>query len=112
MSNQEQSTKRKWVSLALWILAVGIMFAAAGYQEGTGPTKEFRGSFTHRGESVAYGLVRSGNTDAEAPVLLPDPGGRTAAGRSETSWKRLPGGWRDGSVRFPGRSRSISFGRF
>jgi len=75
MSNEEQSQKRSWVSVVLWILAVAIMFAAADYQEKTGPTKEFRGSAQLGGEEISYALVRSGNTDQEAPVTVPDPGG-------------------------------------
>lgn len=75
MSNSEQSPKRAWVSWMLWILAVAIMFAAADFQERTGPTKEFKGSFAFGGEEISFELVRSGNTDADAPVIVPDPGG-------------------------------------
>jgi hypothetical protein len=74
MSKSEQSPKRAWVSWVLWILAVAIMFAAADFQERTGPTKEFRGSFFAAGQEHAFELVRSGNTDADAPVIVPDPG--------------------------------------
>ena len=62
------------MSWLLWAAAVGIMFYAAQFQERTGPTKEFKGSFSFVGEEISYGLVRSGNTDAEAPVIVPDPG--------------------------------------
>ncbi|MFO8173700.1 MAG: hypothetical protein R6T96_05410, partial [Longimicrobiales bacterium] len=65
---------RPWVSVILWILAVAIMFAAAGYQERTGPTKEFKGALQLGGVTYEYALNRSGNTDADAPILLPDPG--------------------------------------
>jgi hypothetical protein len=75
MSNQEQNPKGGWVSVVLWILAVVIMFAAADFQERTGPTKEFTGSYQLGGQEYAYELVRSGNTDADAPVVVPDPGG-------------------------------------
>lgn len=74
MANQEQSPQRAWVSWVLWILAVVIMFAAAEFQTRTGPTYEFKGSFTVGGESYDFELVRSGNTDADAPVIVPDPG--------------------------------------
>ncbi len=74
MSNEEQSSNRAWVSWVLWVLAVAIMFYAAGFQERTGPTKEFKGSFVFGGEEVPFELVRSGNTDADAPVSVPDPG--------------------------------------
>jgi hypothetical protein len=63
------------MSVILWVLAVIIMFAAADFQERTGPTKEFKGSFTFAGEDHSFELVRSGNTDADAPVIVPDPGG-------------------------------------
>jgi hypothetical protein len=53
---------------------MAIMFAAADYQERTGPTKEFKGSFVLEGENYDYALIRSGNTDQGAPVLVPDPG--------------------------------------
>ena len=75
MSNNEQSPKRAWVSGILWVMAVIIMFAAADYQERTGPTKEFKGFFTFAGETHAFELVRSGSTDADAPVVVPEPGG-------------------------------------
>jgi hypothetical protein len=74
MSNQEQSRKRSWISAILWVLAVAIMFTAADYQERTGPTKEFKGAFHFGGEEYGYALIRSGNTDSDAPALLPDPG--------------------------------------
>ena len=73
MSNSEQSPKRVWVSGVLWVLAVIIMLAAGSYQERTGPTKEFKGSFTFSGEDHAFELVRSENTDRDAPVIVPDP---------------------------------------
>lgn len=50
------------------------MFGAAAYQEKTGPTKEFTGAFQLGGETYEYALNRSGNTDAEAPILVPYPG--------------------------------------
>jgi len=74
MPNTEQKPNRAWVSWVLWILAVAIMFAAADFQERTGPTKEFVGSFSFAGQDYDYELLRSGNTDADAPVLVPDPG--------------------------------------
>lgn len=87
MSNNEQSPKRAWVSGILWVLAVIIMFAAADYQERTGPTKEFRGSFNFAGEDHAFELVRSGNTDADAPVIVPDPGNGLTG---QVHFKRYP----------------------
>jgi hypothetical protein len=87
MANTEQSPKRAWVSWVLWILAVIIMFAAADFQERTGPTKEFKGSFTSGGTEYVYELVRSGNTDADAPVAVPDPGNGLTG---EVHFKRYP----------------------
>jgi len=87
MSNSEQSPKRAWVSGILWVMAVIIMFAAADYQERTGPTKEFKGFFTFAGENHAFELVRSGSTDADAPVVVPEPG-RGLTGR--VLFKRYP----------------------
>jgi hypothetical protein len=74
MSKNEQSSGRPWVSWVLWILAVVIMFAAADFQERTGPTKEFKGAFTFAGAEHDFELVRSGSTDADAPVTVPDAG--------------------------------------
>ncbi len=87
MSNRESRGNRPWVSAVLWILAVVIMFAAADYQERTGPTKEFKGSFEAGGEAFSFELIRSGNTDADAPVVLPDPGGGVTG---EVIYKRYP----------------------
>lgn len=87
MSNQDHREKRPWVSGILWVLAVIIMFTAAGYQERTGPTKEFKGSFQVGGEKYDYSLIRSGNTDADAPVLIPDPGSGVSG---QVMFKRHP----------------------
>ena len=87
MSNAEQSPKRAWVSWVLWILAVAIMFAAADFQERTGPTKEFKGSFPFAGGEYDFELVRSGNTDSDAPVLVPDAG---AGLTGQLFYKRYP----------------------
>ena len=54
MSKNEQSPKRAWMSWVLWILAVIIMFAAADFQERTGPTKEFTGSFSFGGRDYDF----------------------------------------------------------
>jgi hypothetical protein len=87
MSNEMQNRKSRWISALLWVGAVAIMFSAASFQEKTGPTKEFKGSFQLGGESFDYALIRSGNTDADAPALVPDPG----QGVTGTVWfKRYP----------------------
>jgi hypothetical protein len=87
MSNGEQNPKRGWVSWALWAAAIAIMFYAAQFQERTGPTKEFRGSFEFGGEEIPFELLRSGNTDADAPVAVPDPGGGLSG---QVLFKRYP----------------------
>jgi len=69
------------------VLAVFIMFVAADYQERTGPTKEFRGSFEVGGETHDFALLRSGNTDQDAPISVPDPGGGV---EGELIYKRHP----------------------
>jgi len=63
------------MSLVLWILAAVITFFAADFQERTGPTKEYTGSFSFAGQEHEFELLRSGNTDADVPVVVPDPGG-------------------------------------
>ncbi len=75
------------MNLVLWLVAVIVMFAAAGFQERSGPTKEFRGSFQFRGREYAVELIRSGNTDADAPVVVPDPGGGVTG---RLHYKRYP----------------------
>jgi hypothetical protein len=74
MSTSKQSRRGVVTSALLWIVAILVMFLAADFQERTGPTKEFRGSFEVGGETFDFALVRSGNTDAEAPIVVPDPG--------------------------------------
>ncbi len=63
------------------------MFLAADYQERTGPTKEFTGSFEVEGQEFDYAVIRSGNTDQDAPITVPDPGDGTTA---EVFYKRYP----------------------
>ena len=46
-------------SVLLWIVAVTLMFAAAGYQERTGPTKELKGDFELAGETHEHAIIRS-----------------------------------------------------
>lgn len=80
---------RPWLSGGLWLLSAAVMFAAASYQERTGPTKEFKGGFEAAGRSYAFSLVRSGETDARAPVIVPRPGEGTAG---EVRFRRYPTG--------------------
>jgi len=87
MSTAEQNPRGGWKSAVLWVLAAAIMFLAADYQERTGPTKEFKGSFRVGEEEVHFELVRSGNTDAAAPVVVPDLGGVVSG---QVFFKRYP----------------------
>jgi hypothetical protein len=87
MSATERSSPRAWKSLALWGVAVVIMLAAADYQEQTGPTKEFDGAFRIGGREYSYELLRSGTTDADAPVEIPDPGNEVTG---QVFFKRYP----------------------
>jgi len=87
MSNRDKSGKSPWVSGILWVLAATIMFLAADYQERTGPTKEFKGTFEVGGESYEYALNRSGNTDADAPIQVPYPGQEVTG---KVFYKRYP----------------------
>lgn len=89
MTTNEQSPRRSWANLALWILAGVIMFLAADFQERTGPTKDFKGSFAVAGREYPFALVRSGNTDAQAPVLVPAPGDGVTG---QVFFKRYPTG--------------------
>jgi hypothetical protein len=87
MSNQDHGRKRPWISVVLWVFAVLIMFLAADYQEKTGPTKEFKGGFEVGGEAFEFALLRSGNTDQDAPITVPDPGEGV---KGELIYKRHP----------------------
>jgi hypothetical protein len=73
-------------SVLLWVVAVVIMFAAAGYQERTGPTKELKGDFEVAGETYEYAIIRSHNTTGDAPITVPWPG---APVTGVMYWKRL-----------------------
>jgi hypothetical protein len=87
MSTGKQNKRGVATSALLWIIAIVVMFLAADFQERTGPTKEFKGSFQVAGESFDFELVRSGNTDAEAPVVIPDPGQGVSG---QVFYKRYP----------------------
>jgi hypothetical protein len=87
MSTGKQSMRQVLRASGLWVMAIAIMFLAAGFQERTGPTKEFKGTFQIGGETHSFELVRSGSTDADAPVVVPDPG-RAVSG--EVYYKRYP----------------------
>lgn len=63
----------------LWIAAFLLTFAAAAYQRRSGPTYPYRGELEVGGETVAYRLLRSAETSADARIALPVPAGVTGA---------------------------------
>ncbi len=73
-------------SVMLWVAALVLMFAAAAYQERTGPTKEFKGEFQVAGDLFEYEIIRSHNSTGDAPIAVPDPGQGVTA---QLFWKRL-----------------------
>jgi hypothetical protein len=83
MLNTAPRSKRR--TAILGILAVLLMAGTVIYQRKTGPTYPLRGKATVAGQTVAYKLVRSQETTAEARVALPDPG---VAGT--LVWRRFP----------------------
>jgi hypothetical protein len=58
----------------LWLLAVAMMVGSMVYQRLTGPTHPKRGSVTVAGVARPYRLSRSGNSDLDERIHLPDPG--------------------------------------
>ena len=76
-----------WLNIALWVAASVMMFAAAGYQERTGPTKELRGAFEAAGETYRYEIIRSGDSRDDARVVIPSAGGVVSAA---LNFKRYP----------------------
>jgi hypothetical protein len=71
----------------LWVLALGLMAAAAVHQRTTGPSYPRRGSFRAGGDVLAYALPRSERTTRDAVVAVPDPG---PAVRGTLFWRRYP----------------------
>jgi hypothetical protein len=68
-----------WLTIALWIAAGVLMFAAARYQERTGPTYELRGGFELAGAFYSYELIRSGDSRQDALVVIPSMGSGVSA---------------------------------
>ena len=81
------TVKRRGASVLLWALAVLVMLAASAYQKRTGPTHELRGTFQLGGEEHRFELIRSGSTDSDAEVRIPDPGGGVSG---QLLYKRYP----------------------
>ncbi len=83
----QRSSTPIWLSILLWIAAAVLMFAAAGYQERTGPTYELSGEVEVAGPLHEYDLIRSGDSREDALVLLPIPGDAVTA---MLSYRRYP----------------------
>ncbi|MEJ2216363.1 MAG: hypothetical protein P8099_07085 [Gemmatimonadota bacterium] len=65
-------------SAAYWALALLVMLVAAAYQRRTGPTYPVNGQLHIDGQVRHYELLTSHDTRADAPVVVPDPGGAPA----------------------------------
>lgn len=57
-------------SILFWIISFLLMGSLAVYQRLTGPTHPARGSVTLAGETIKFKLLRSHETDADAPVKI------------------------------------------
>lgn len=82
----EKKGMSRGLSVLLWMVAVALMFAAAAYQERTGPTKELKGDFEVAGAVHEYAIIRSHNSTGDAPIVVPDAGSGVTA---QLFWKRL-----------------------
>lgn len=65
--------KNKTQSILLWILSFVLMAALGIYQRLTGPTYPVRGKVEINGQNYPYVLLRSHNSDKDAPVELELP---------------------------------------
>ncbi len=72
----------------LWIVAILLTLSAAVYQRMTGPTYPLRGSAEVAGTILSYRLLRSHETTAPAPILVPDPDG--VLDRATLHFRRFP----------------------
>ncbi len=73
----DRGVQREWVGreVLLWVLAVVLTVAAAGYQRFTGPSYPARGSFEVASQGYESRLIRNALTTEDARVAIPDPGG-------------------------------------
>jgi hypothetical protein len=60
--------------VVLWVVAVVLVVAAAGYQRHTGPSYPATGHFQVPGRIYEFRLVRNELTTRDARVAIPDPG--------------------------------------
>ena len=65
-------------SFLLWLLALILMGTLAIYQRATGPTYPQKGSVVLQGKEYKFKLLRSQDSDKEAPVELEVPAGTKA----------------------------------
>jgi len=64
-------------NVLLWLLAAAVMLGSIVYQRLTGPTHPRRGSFAVAGAEYRYRLSRSGDSDRDERIAVPDPGATT-----------------------------------
>lgn len=64
-------------NVLLWFLAALVMLGSIVYQRLTGPTHPRRGAFAVAGTEYRYRLSRSGDSDRDERIAVPDPGGNT-----------------------------------
>ncbi len=74
------------VKVLLWALAVAVMLGSIVYQRMTGPTHPRRGTFAVEGATFSYKLSRSGDSNEDERIAVPDPG-RGVTG--ELAWRRF-----------------------
>jgi hypothetical protein len=65
--------------VVLWVVAVALMIAAAGYQRRTGPSYPARGEYAVAGQTYEYRLPRNALTSADMRIAIDDPGDGAAA---------------------------------
>jgi hypothetical protein len=60
----------KTKNILFWIIAIVFTLSLIIYQRATGPTYPLKGSIEIAGEVIDYRLLRSHNTDIDAPVVI------------------------------------------
>jgi hypothetical protein len=73
--DKDMQSEGRGREILLWILAVVLTVAAAGYQRFTGPSYPVGGSLEVAGQGYEYRLIRNTLTTEAARVAIPDPGG-------------------------------------
>jgi hypothetical protein len=90
-------------SFLLWLLAFILMGALAVYQRTTGPTYPVRGKVELKGKPYSYKLLRTQDSDKDAPVELEVPKGTKAIFRykrfkSHDDWTAIELDEKDGKI--------------